>query len=136
MNQAVIILFGTLFSYTDLKRHVIPNRFLALMLLVILFKIIFTHELQQHLVFGLSAISALTIFQWISGGVVGMGDIKYLALLSLLIGSFTVFVKGLEYSFIAASIMALVVFIHTSSIKASIPLAPPISLGFLLALII
>jgi Flp pilus assembly protein protease CpaA len=136
MNLILLTTFGTLISFTDFKRQVIPNRYLLAMLLVVAFKLIVTHGIRRHLLFAFLVVAALALFQWASAGVVGTGDIKYLALLAFLTGSFTLFAKGIEYSFFGACIMAIVIFLQRCSIRASIPLAPPITVGFFLAMIL
>lgn len=136
MSLCVIVIFGSLFSYTDIKRHIIPNSYLLVMSLVIACSILFAKDWWHHLFVGFYIIVGLICFQWLTAGVVGMGDIKYLALLGFLTGSMEIFLKGLQYSLLLSSLFAILIFIHGSSIKACVPLAPPISLGFLLALIL
>ena len=136
MNLIILSIFGVLISYTDLKHQVIPNKYLLVMLMAVAFKLILAHGIRRHLLFALLVVAALALFQWVSAGVVGMGDIKYLAVLAFLTGSFAPFAKGIEYSFFGACIMAIVIFLQRSSIKTSIPLAPPITVGFFLALIL
>jgi Flp pilus assembly protein protease CpaA len=75
----------------------------------------------------------LAVFQWITAGVMGMGDAKYLLLLAFLVGSAPLFFRGLCFSLLGAGAICLVYVIVKRSFNIDIPLAPAFTLGFTLA---
>lgn len=134
MQIALLLVFGLPISVSDFCRHIIPNRALLVFAGSICVQILIKQNLVEHLVFALKVLIFLAIFQWITAGVMGMGDAKYLLLLALLIGSGPLYLRGLLFSALVAVVTSLVYFIYGRSLNIDIPLAPSFTLGFALGL--
>lgn len=65
-----------------------------------------------------------------------MGDVKYLVLLALLVGSGPLYFRGLFFSVVGAGLISLAYFVIERSLNIDIPLAPAFTLGFTLAIVL
>ena len=135
MQIALLLLFGSYLSYTDLTRHIIGNRTLLIFLSAILVLQLLTRTLTESLAFFFKAAMAILLLQWLTGALLGMGDAKYLAVLALLIGRSDFYFRGLAFVALYACISGLLLFAWRHSLNAPVPLAPAISAGFLSALL-
>ena len=63
-----------------------------------------------------------------------MGDVRYLALLALLVGNGPLYFRGLFFSAAGAGLISLAYFVIERSLTIDIPLAPAFTLGFTLAI--
>lgn len=136
MQLILLLLFGSYISRSDILRHVIPNSALIAFASSALMLSFWRHDFVTRSTFSLKVAVALFVLNWLTAGVMGMGDLKYLALLSFLVGSSAVFLRGSIYSIGIAGLFALFYLLATRDFKTSVPLAPSITMGYLLALVI
>ena len=134
MECVLLLAFGLPVSVSDFYRHIVPNRVLLAFGGVLSAQLLIKQNLGPHLVFALKVATFLAIFQWITAGVMGMGDAKYLFLLALLVGSGPQYFRGLLFSVLVAAVISLAYFILGRSFNIEIPLAPAFTMGFSLAL--
>jgi len=135
MQIALLLLFGSYLSYTDLTRHIVGNRTLLIFLSAILVGRLLSRTLTESLAFFFKAALVILLLQWLTGSVLGMGDAKYLAVLALLIGRSDFYFRGLAFVALYACISGLLLFVWRHSLSAPVPLAPAISAGFISALL-
>lgn len=133
MPLLLIVTFGALVSFSDIDRHVISNVTLAYFLFCVISFNVVHGEFVAHALFTLKVLAILVVFQWLTAGVMGMGDVKYLLVLALLIGAGSIYLRGLIFSILLAGCTGFGYFIIQRSFHVNIPLAPAITLGFLLA---
>lgn len=119
MQLALLILFGIPIAIADLAYHRIPNIYLRYLVLP---AILLTWPTDW------SALLAIFAF-WLSLHFLtglGMGDVKFLTLLALVLGlnSFSRFALYLSILFLFASFHAGIVLLRKRRFKAQIPLAP------------
>ena len=86
MQIALLLIFGSYLSYTDLTRHIIGNRTLLIFFSAILVLHLLARTLTESLAFFFKAAMVILLLHWLTGALLGMGDAKYLAVLALLIG--------------------------------------------------
>jgi len=98
MHLALLLAFGFPISISDFYRHIIPNRALIVFAGALCSLLFVNQTLGSHLTFAVKALISLVLFQWITAGVMGMGDVKYLVLLALLVGSGPLYFRGLFFS--------------------------------------
>jgi len=130
MRSALPLMFlAPWISYVDIRDHRIPNGALILLWVLIELDLVF-HSRHvagtAHLFAFISLLSALGAFSLLRGAV-GMGDIKLFTLTALATHSLSVIASCLTF----ASIVAL--FWGIICRKTTIPFAPPLFLGVILA---
>jgi Flp pilus assembly protein protease CpaA len=136
MQIVLLLTFGLPICVADFNRHIIPNRTLLAFAASIGALLIFKHTFMGHVEFAIKTLLCVAIFQWITAGVMGLGDAKYLVLLALLVGNSSLFSRGLFFSMLAAGVISLIYFIIGRSISIDIPMAPAFTLGFSLAFVL
>jgi Flp pilus assembly protein protease CpaA len=136
MQIALLLTFGLPICVSDFNKHIIPNRTLLAFATSIAALLIFKHRFVGHFEFALKVLLCVAIFQWITAGIMGMGDAKYLVLLAFLVGNGFLFTRGLSFTMLAAGLISLIYFIIGRSINIDIPLAPAFTLGFSLAFVL
>lgn len=134
MHLALLLAFGFPISISDFYRHIIPNRVLIAFAGALCALLLVNQTLGPHLAFAVKALVSLALFQWITAGVMGMGDVKYLVLLALLVGSGPLYFRGLFFSAVGAGLISVAYFLIERSLNIDIPLAPAFTLGFTLAI--
>ena len=136
MQIALLLVFGFFISAADFSRHIIPNRDLLVFAGSICVFLMMKQNLLLHITFAAKVLLILVVFQWLTTGVMGMGDAKYLFLLSLLVGTAPVYLRGLFFSVLWAFVISLAYFLVRRRLDIDIPLAPAFTLGFTCALIL
>ncbi len=115
----------------DMREHRIPN--LSLLLLSVVIEFHFKYLERVHLIHSHLLALAVLIFGFAINltlrGAIGMGDIKLFSLLTLLTGHLESVLRSLIYACCIAWVWALTVR------KQRIPFAPPLFLGFFIALV-
>ena len=134
MPFALILLFGSWISLIDFTRHIIPNRSLLYLALSVSMYLTINGALGRHALFAGKIFVVLMIVNWLSAGVVGMGDLKYLLVLSFISGNKITFSRGAIFSTGFAFAWGLIVLLKTRTLASSIPLAPSITAGYLVAM--
>ncbi|MBA9086480.1 Flp pilus assembly protein protease CpaA [Fontibacillus solani] len=122
-----LVMFCSICSYTDLKFRTIPNKLTYPLLVIML--IVRMQEPGYYLT--LIVPMLLFILYLFNPQVIGAGDTKMLALLGLCVGEKILLVI---FGMCLSSIIFLIINKCKSKQVQSIPLAPFISLGVLLAL--
>jgi Flp pilus assembly protein protease CpaA len=136
MQIVLLLTFGLPICVSDFNRHIIPNRTLIAFAASIAALLIFKETFVGHCEFAIKTLLCLAIFQWITAGIMGMGDAKYLFLLAFLVGNSSLFSRGLFFSILGAGVIALIYFLIRRTINIDIPLAPAFTLGFTLAYVL
>lgn len=133
-----LICFLALISLIDISYHIIPNRVLIIGLLVgLLFIIIFSHQRLPEALLACGAVGGLTaLISYGTKGALGMGDVKLLACLGILLGLWGL-LKVLLWAAILSGLTGLIL-LMTKRVtkKTSMPFAPFILIGSLLILFI
>lgn len=133
MLLALFLLCSMVASYSDITRHRIPNLLLLATALFLLTYYLFRGTLSPHLIFAVKVALSMALFQWVSAGVMGMGDAKYLVVLALLSSNPGIFFHGLTFSILLSCFGAIIYICVFRTVETSIPLALPISVGFLIS---
>lgn len=134
MPLVLLLLIGSCISISDVNRHIIPNRFLFYLFITASLYFARHGVIAQHAMFAGKAFILLLVLNWLSASVIGMGDLKYLLAISFLVGNRIDFSRGAFYSIVCAFTWGLVVLVRTRTLDASIPLAPSITAGYLVAM--
>lgn len=132
-------------AYIDHKEKIIPNKILLPLLgvrtAILLLQIILNTSMALDLL--LSALLGFAIggllllfFRVLARGGVGMGDVKFFAIIGYYVGSGSIF--GFLFMAVFASFIESVFLLLTKKItlKGEIPMAPAISVGIIISLLL
>lgn len=128
----LLLLFGIPISAIDLRTHRIPNRSLVAFALASMIGIFLS---DSDGIFGRAIFALLTGFisllcHLLTGRAIGMGDIKLIACLSLLVGALSILLNALIFATIFALIWRL------KDRAKRVPMAPWLFIGTLAAILI
>jgi len=124
----VLILLGYT-SYTDLKKRIVPDGAVILLLIYSLFLI---EDIKQSLLFGLFIFAVQLILAVISDGGIGGGDIKLMSVMA--------FMMGYDIALMALPLAILMIFAMAYSIitkkglNYSVPFVPYIFISYCITL--
>ena len=129
LTLVVLVATGVIAAHTDLTRRIIPNRLLAAAGFLLLMFAILDGRVPFAL-FGAAMLAGIALIGVAAGGL-GMGDLKYLAVVGLGLGP----VAGLLALFLAAfaAVICNLPLALRKGRRATFPFGPFIALGSVLA---
>lgn len=129
--QIVFITIMIFSTVTDLKEHIVPDRFVVLgLILVLVLRIISGENLLNYITSSLIAFGILLVILVASNGRMGGADVKLYALIGLAIG-LNNSICSLFYASFVALVINFKILLESKEKRPEIPFVPYITVGIL-----